>query len=257
MNFDKEAAFAERIARKSGKLLLEYFEQEKELVRHAKGVNDYATEADLAAEKFIIDAIKKRFPGHSVISEEMGQRDNGSEFKWIIDPLDGTRNFASRIPVWGTMITLQHRNEIALSVIFLPVTGGMCVAMKGKGTLLNGKKCSVSGAPNLVYLCSMKKYNEPGVKIKCQKLLDEFHGRVCMINCVGAGAVLTASGQMDGVIGIGVGDKNLWDFAPAYLAIKEAGGLVTDLNGNPWTASSKDFIAASPKLHSKIMHILK
>lgn len=259
MDFKKEMAVANTTIKKSGKLLLEYFEQEG-LIRHPKGINDFATEADLASEKIIVDLIKKNFPSHSIVSEEMGIINNESDYKWIIDPLDGTKNFASHIPTWGTMLALQHKDEVVLSVIFLPVAGELCAAEKGKGTFLNGKKISVSkngDAKNSIYFCGLRNYHDKIVKDSFEKVSRKFYGQLCMINSIGVGAVLTASGRMDAIIGIRFAQDYIWDTAPPYLLIKEAGGVVTDINNQSWSLSSKDFIAANPKLHNSIINLLK
>ena len=259
MNFKKEIAVGQAAIKKSGKLLLEYFEQEK-LVRHSKGINDFATEADLASEKLIIDSIRKHFPSHSIISEEMGHNDNKSDFRWIIDPLDGTKNFASHIPTWGPMIALQHKNEIVFSAIFLPVAEELCIAGKNKGTFLNGKKVTVSkneNAKDSVYFCGLRNYKNPAIKESFEKITKKFFGQLCMINSIGAGAVLTASGRMDAIIAVGFSRDYIWDVAPAYLVIKEAGGIITDIDNIPWSLSSSDFIAANSRIHELIISALK
>ena len=258
MNFDKEMKVAEAAIKKSGKLLLEYFDQEEKLVKHAKGVNDFATEADLASEGMIVDSIKKNFQSHSIISEEMGSFGE-SEFKWIIDPLDGTKNFASHIPLWVPMIALRHKNDIVFSIISLPVMRELCIAEKGKGTFLNGKRVYVSknkDAKDMVYFCGLRKYDNPLIKKSFDSTVKAFYGQLCLINSIGVAAVLTASGRMDAIINVGFANNYIWDMAPTYLAIKEAGGLVTDISGKPWSESSKDFIAANPKLHRKIISML-
>lgn len=258
MNFDKEAKIGTSAMKKSGKILIEYFEQEKELIKHSKGEGDFATEADFAAEKLIVNMISRHFPEHDILSEEMGSANKKSDYRWIIDPLDGTHNFSFGIPFWATMLALEYKKEIVFSSIFLPSLGELCTAEKGKGTYLNGKQVQVSKRSqneNLILSFSgLRSYNKPDIRNIFEKTAKAFHKEMRVMGSIAVSGVFVASGRMDGIIAT----FNVpWDMAPSYLIIKEAGGLVTDIKDKPWTIDSGSFIATNPQIHDKVIKILK
>src|SRR3989344_4130598 len=148
MNYNKELKVARFAADKASKVLLKYSKNLQNLKQHSKTGSDFATDADLAAEKVIISTIKKHFPKHAFLSEEAGASGNESEFTWIIDPLDGTHNFSFGFPLWGTMIALQHKGENIAAVSTVPMLNEVCYAVKGKGAYMNGKKIHVSSRSN-------------------------------------------------------------------------------------------------------------
>jgi myo-inositol-1(or 4)-monophosphatase len=132
----------EIVGKKFGKIGVKYTK---------KDAKDVVTEADLAANKVITNAIKKKYPNHSIISEETGEEMTGSDYCWIIDPLDGTLNFATNVPLFGTMIGLAYKGEMILSAIYFPCTKEMLFAKRGKGAFLNGKR---------VHCSAQKKWNQ-------------------------------------------------------------------------------------------------
>src|SRR3989338_6252538 len=125
MNLSKEKKVALHAAKSASKVLLYYFGR-KEIVRQ-KANKSLVAEADIEANKAIIKIIKRNFPSHSILSEETGFEDNKSDYKWVIDPLDGTHNFLHKIPVFGTSIALEYKNEVVLGVMHFPV---LCITAK-------------------------------------------------------------------------------------------------------------------------------
>ncbi|MBI2656300.1 inositol monophosphatase [Candidatus Woesearchaeota archaeon] len=145
-NFKQTALLA---AKNASKVLLRYYG--KKVIVKEKSNKTLVAKADLEANKAIIKTIKKHFPKHSILSEETGFEDNKSDYKWVIDPIDGTHNFLHGIPVFGISIALEYKNEIILGVLDFPVLCITAIAEKGKGAFLNGKRLKVSNKKNLNY----------------------------------------------------------------------------------------------------------
>jgi len=137
----------EAAARKGGEELLRLFSRGFRI--DTKGSRDLVTEADISSEKIILSELRKSFPDHNFLSEEEGSSDNQSDFTWIVDPLDGTVNFASRNPLFAISIALQHKSEIVLACIYLPYFKEMFFAEKEKGATLNNQKIEVAKSANL------------------------------------------------------------------------------------------------------------
>ncbi len=255
MNFNKEMAVAEKAIKKSSRILLGYFRQEKELVKHMKTGRDFATEADFASEKSIIDSICRHFPEHNIFAEERGNLNKESDYLWLIDPLDGTLNFASGLPTWASMLALQYKGEIVLSIVSLPFLKEFCTAQKSKGTYLNGEKMKIRQKESIngwIYFCGIANYNKPRVK-KIFENTYNFTTNISMIGSVGAGGVFLSSNRIEAII---ADWTNPWDMAAPSLLIKEAGGTITDFSGKDWALDSKNFIASNPKIHSTLINRL-
>ncbi len=237
MDYDKELEVAETAARSAGKILMAMFG--KNMKRNLKGtMGDFATEADMASEKEMIRIIKSKFPEHSILAEESGES-GSSDYRWIIDPLDGTHNYYYGIPIFGTMIALEFRNEIIVTVIYLPCINELYTAVKGKGAFLNGKRIHVSRRKNnFMYAYSgMYTYNENGASRKLfEAIAPKFSPFVRIFFCAAFTQSLIAKGAVDGVITF---DRHFWDMAPGILLIEEAGGKVTDVNGAKWTNKTR------------------
>jgi len=255
MNYSRQQKTAEGAARKAGKILEELYEKETLKVSSKKvGETDSTvTEADLAAEKAIIDTLSKKFPDYSILSEEAGETRKDSEYRWIIDPLDGTRNFSCNNPDFCTMIALQYRNDIVCSAVFVPYTKDMYAAQKGKGARLNSRKINVSKRGNierfLVSFCGLKKLD----KEKLNGIVKAFGSNLRVTGCAGSSGGFVAAGRQDAAMWPGL---QIQDMAPAYLLVKEAGGIATDMKGAPWTPNSKSFLASNGRLHEKLLEII-
>ncbi|MDP2685500.1 MAG: inositol monophosphatase family protein, partial [bacterium] len=137
-------------ATKAGKSLLKQYKTLKVEDINKKGRHDLVTKADFTANRIIISTIKKYFPDHDILSEETGLEDNPDEYKWVIDPLDGTTNYIIKSPMFCTALALVHQQEIIISVVYAPVLDEFYIAEKGKGTYLNGKKIYVSKKVSLI-----------------------------------------------------------------------------------------------------------
>ncbi len=253
MEFKEVAVLA---AREAGKKILEI--SEKGFTSRMKGIpHDMITDADTKAEKIIIDMIRKHFPGHSILSEEMGKDSKDSEYMWVIDPLDGTINFSKGIDEYCVSIALQHRRKIILGVIYRPVSNELYTAEMERGSFLNGSRLKASEENELsrIILSADSSNN-----IETRKKNFEFVLKVCdkvrTIRQFGSAALnmaRVASGKSDAYF---LHSFNYWDFAAGKLLVEEAGGKVTDFGGNPITEKSKSIVATNGKIHDKILGIL-
>lgn len=258
----KELSIAVKAAKAAGKILANKFGSVNSI--NYKKVKDIVTEADIEAENKIISIIKKSFPSHSILAEESGRIKQKSDFLWVIDPLDGTVNFARGIPLFGVSIALQYKEEIILGAIFVPKAKELFFAEKGKGAYLNGKKIRVSNVIDMSR--AMYYFNDFNVGIEKEndflneqklKLTQKFSGKVLRFRCLGSAVIELASlacGRIDAYSMIKFG---YWDIAAGKIIIEEAGGKMTDFNGKPVNIDCKNILASNGKLHNAILQYLK
>ncbi len=219
--------------RLSGGLLLEYFNKPLD-IKYKGSQSSIVTEADLASDRMIVDRIRKSFPLHNIISEESGLTDNGSEFTWVIDPLDGTSNFASGIPWFGVMIAVLKNNRPVMGGAYLPVEDKLFFAGAGKGAFRNGEPLVMPAKrdmkDSLVAFCMdhtldaaffsrgidmYRKVVERSRNIRSTNSLVDF--------------LFVAEGKFGGVINL---NTKIWDIAALSLIIAEAGGVFKNAGGN-------------------------
>lgn len=249
-------AFIKKTAREAGVLIYKKFGK----VGHKfkKDVTDFLTEADIAANKLIVTAIKKKYPTHSIISEETGEDFSNSDYCWIIDPIDGTRNYATGIPLFGVMIGLAYKGEMVLGAIYNPCTDEFVFAKKGKGAYLNGKRIH----------CSEQKswpasYGILNSRFTSNKLLlagiPKFNkNNLSCINSFGScatDAIYIATGRRDWKA-TGDTDHGIWDLAMPAIILKEAGCKVTNYKGEDWSLKDKTIVIANKHLHPTLLKIV-
>jgi len=241
-----------------------------------KGKNDIVTDKDIKIENFLIREILKKYPDHSFLAEEETFKNKNlrldeykkTKFIWIIDPIDGTQNFACNFPLYGISIavfakseTTKSKNfnymsgELLMGAIYIPEFDQLFFAEKGKGAFLNGKKIRVSNTEKLeesmLSTClpeAYKKFNVP----KLLKAID----KVRSIRLLGAASIdlaYMATGFMDGVWIFGA---KPWDIAAGVLIVKEAGGEISDSNGNLLDLFGKDLLATNGKIHKSMIKML-
>ncbi|MGE4358145.1 MAG: inositol monophosphatase [Candidatus Omnitrophota bacterium] len=239
---------------KAGKVLEENFGKVKHI--KTKGKTQLVSNVDLEAEKIIIETIKRHFPEHSILSEENPFLNNDSEYKWIIDPLDGTHNFVKNIPIFGTSIALEYKNEVILGVIYFPLDKRLYWAEKGKGAYLNGMRLRVSdrqlSSATCVYDSSIR-YNPE----KMSAVLKNLSTKVFNIRMFGSTAehlAMLAEGRIE--LDIEFNDQP-WDFAGGALLVKEAGGEFTDFQGNPWSPRMPNYLASNGVVHEEVLRIIQ
>lgn len=248
--------FIKAIIKEAGAVILEKFR--KVGVKYTKeNPGDVVTEADLASNELLIQRIKEKYPTHGIISEETGEENASAEYVWYIDPLDGTRNYATHTPLFGVMIAVRHGSELEYAAVYDPVHQELACAQRGKGAFLNGKRSECSHVQKVHYSfgSSAALMNEKSYGYK-RALLEAAREGAFHINEFGSAAVgilYMVDGRRDWTISRGA---KAWDYAPAALILREAGCVVTNMQGNSWTLGDESLIAANPVLHKQLIEIV-
>ena len=224
-----------------------------------KGNFDLVTEVDLLCEQEIIRIIKKRFPDHEFLAEESGASSGpSSSSKWIIDPLDGTINYAHGFPVYCSSIGLEHEGEMIVGVVYNPCMDELFVAEKGKGATMNGDPISVSTIPELKDSLLVTGFT-PEVVHSDDDNMDRFSNFMKASQAVrrpGSAAIdicYTAMGRFEGFWELKL---NAWDVAAGIVIMQEAGGKVTKLDGNPLSVYDRQILATNKLVHDAMVEIL-
>jgi myo-inositol-1(or 4)-monophosphatase len=255
--WEQETRVAEKAAKRAGKILEERFGKVKEIAR--KGEIDLVTEADLMSERAILGIIGDSFPKDAILAEESGEYGQNPDRLWIIDPLDGTTNFAHSFPFYAISIAFQAHGELVLGLVYNPCLNEYFEARKGEGAFLNKKTIRVSQSKTLreSLLATgfpYSVYREPdGVMALLKKMIVFAQG----IRRPGAAAIdmcYVASGRLDGFWEEGL---KAWDTAAGSLIVAEAGGKVSDYRGEPYSPFQKSIVAANPFIHRKMLDVLK
>ena len=224
-----------------------------------EGKHNLVTEYDLLSEKTIISYINKKFEDHSILCEEEGEFEKKSEYKWIIDPLDGTVNFAHDIPMFAVSLAVTKKDEIISAVTFHPLINELFVAEKSKGAFLNGEKLSVTQTKKLddAFLTTGFPYNLHENPNQCQDRFLNILKLGLPIRRIGVASLdlaYIAAGRFDIFWETGLGS---WDCAAGILLIEEAGGRVTHYDGSKVILKNKNAIVASNKhLHDEFLKFL-
>jgi myo-inositol-1(or 4)-monophosphatase len=240
------------IAQEAGKILMEEFSRPLD-IRYKGDEVDLVTQADKLSEQAIVARLKERFPGHAVAAEEGTGQDTASEFRWHVDPLDGTTNFAHGYPCFCVSIALAQRDTLLAAVVFNPFYNELYAAARGQGATFNGKKISVSKNRTLStsLLCT-------GFPVRNRKLspnlqyYGEFTQRSHGVRRDGSAALdlgCVACGRFDGFWEFGL---NKWDTAAGVLLIEEAGGKVSDFEGRPYQLGGPVILATNGLIHEEM-----
>ncbi len=248
--------FIQKIAQQAGEAVLKRFG--KDGVHHMKSKRawDSVTKADLLSERIIISGIRKEYPDDGIISEESGTMKGASDYTWIIDPIDGTMYFADGIPLYVVLIARAYKKEVVLGAVYLPTTKEMFFAQAGKGAYRNGKRIHCSNKKNwqTAIGCAPAILNDRTIAFY-QRFLKQAKGKNFVIDKLGgANEPYVALGRRDWCVSVGA---RLWDYAPGYIILKEAGCVVTDMTGKPWGMDDRELIAANPYLHKKLLKLTK
>jgi histidinol-phosphatase len=255
MNADWRTRYelAVEAARKAGDLARTYYESTFDV--EYKGDSSPVTVADKAAERLIRDAVAKAFPDDGFLGEEYGDQPGGSGFRWIIDPIDGTKSFIRHVPIWATLVGLEYKGEQIGGVAYIPVFGMTYRALRGGGAYMNERPIRVSTtatlADSLVCYSSVNWFTKAGR----EKAFLELAGRTNRQRGYGDfyGFVLVAEGAADLMLEHGV---NPWDVAATKAIVKEAGGRFTDWNDTP-TIHTPDVLASNGRVHAETLEILR
>lgn len=249
--------FIQQITKKAGLAIKEEYGEIG--VKYAKDtIADVVTEADLISTKIITEAIRKNYPDHGIISEETDNHQEDADYLWIIDPLDGTRNFASRNPMFGVMVALAHKKDLQMAALFAPIQDEFFFAQKGKGAFRNGQQIHSSQTKEWKhsYGCCAT-YMRGDDKIRAiSKLVNYALKETFWMNQLGSvcsSVLLVADGRRDWYFSAGA---FIWDYAAPALLLKEAGCKVTNLSGDEWQIDDRELIAANKFLHPKLLKII-
>jgi myo-inositol-1(or 4)-monophosphatase len=213
-----------------------------------KGPNDFVTETDQAAESAIIDVLKQAFPDHAILAEESGASGK-SDYEWVIDPIDGTANFIHGYPHYAISIALRVNGNVQQAVVYNPATNDLFTASKGEGAFLNNRRIRVSkrSKPNefLVGFAFPSGQNEGSLGVKRKMLaLTESTAGIRKSGSAVLDLAYVACGRLDGYMCFGL---KPWDLATGVLLVSEAGGLITDPQGNDTYMATGDAVAGNPK----------
>jgi myo-inositol-1(or 4)-monophosphatase len=240
------------IAREAGTLLLEFFD--KNIRIEYKGDADLVTAADRKSEALIRERIQQTWPGHDVLGEEEGLRDTGSEYRWYVDPLDGTTNFAHGFPVFCVSMAVQRKDAMIAGVVYDPTRDEIFAAERGKGATLNDRSIHVSQT-NLLKeslvgtgFPSHKRHKNPNIYFYHQITLRS-HG----VRRAGSAALdlcYVACGRMDGFWEFNL---NPWDTAAGVLVVEEAGGVASNFKGGPFELNSRETLASNGVIQDELI----
>lgn len=252
----KLKSFAVDLARNAGVLLKKKFSQTHKI--QYKGAINIVTEADKMSENLIIEAITRTFPDHGILSEESPAITGAGKLRWIIDPLDGTTNYAHGYPVFCVSIALENDGNVILGVIYDPMREDMFVAERDKGAYLNDKKIAVSSIKDLSrsLLATGFPYD---IRDSKENNLDYFNlmaVKVQAIRRAGAAALdlaYLAAGRFDGFWELKL---KPWDTAAGCLLVTEAGGVISDITGKKWNLQSPSLLASNALIHEQMIKVL-
>ena len=251
---------AVRAARRAGAIINRAALDSGGLQIRSKQANDFVTEVDRAAEAAIIDAVQKSYPDHAILGEESGAIESAKqEYRWIIDPLDGTTNFIHGFPQYCVSIGVEHRGSLAHGVVYDPVRNELFTASKGRGAFLNDRRMRVSKCLKLQDALigtgfPFKEMTRADLYLKQLRALMEKSSGVRRAGAAALDLAYVACGRLDAFWELGLMP---WDMAAGVLLIQEAGGLVGDLDGDQGFMESGDLCAATPKIFSPLLQELR
>ena len=246
-------------ARAAGNIIIRVLSRLDTIKIAEKSPNDFVTDVDQRVEQEIISIIKKAYPSHSILGEESGEQ-KGNDYQWIIDPIDGTRNFIHGFPHFAISIAIAHKNKIEHGLIYHPVRQELFTATRGKGAMLNDHRIRVSARKNIdeclfgtgfAYRHSNKDNPIP------RKILETILPVCGDIRRAGAATLdlaYVACGRLDGFWEMGL---HLWDIAAGILLVKEAGGMISDPYGGEDYLKTGNVVAASPVIMRQFLKMIK
>jgi myo-inositol-1(or 4)-monophosphatase len=249
---------AVRAARSAGNIIVRNLDRVDTLTVHTKDRNDFVSEVDRQAEQEIIGILRKAYPGHGVLAEESGSQD-GNDYLWIIDPLDGTTNYLHGFPQFAVSIALQYKGRIEQGVVYDPLRQELFTASRGAGATLNDRRIRVTSRRSLDGALL-----GTGFPFKAQQHLDAYldmfralFPKTAGIRRPGSAALdlaYVAAGRLDGFWEIGL---NIWDMAAGVLLIQEAGGLSSDFLGGHEYLKNGNLVAGNPKVFAEILKVIR
>jgi myo-inositol-1(or 4)-monophosphatase len=242
-------------ATEAGARVLQHYFNGEFKISNKEGINNLVTEADHASEKAIIEVVQQQFPDHYIISEEVGEIRMDSTYRWIIDPIDGTVNFANGIPICCVSIGLEHEGEMIMGAVYNPFINEFFFASKGQGAWLNDHQIRVSDKTDVLRSCLVTgfPYTYLDMPNGPLQMFERFIRKGIPVRRLGSAAIdlcWVAAGRFDGFY-----EMNLqaWDSAAGYLIVEEAGGKVTDFKGNKFSPYQTYVLATNGKIHDEML----
>ena len=251
--------------REAGKILMENFGKVSE-ISIKESQSSIVTKTDVESENRIMEIISTGFPDHNLLGEETGFKNNNSEYTWVVDPIDGTSNFAAGIPWFGVLICVMKNFNPVMSICYLPVQNLLYFAERGKGAFLNDKPISISketALQNILMAYSLDFSDKPG-KIASEAALIERLVK-CVRNLRSTNCLVDFCYTADGKLGACANQTTgIWDIAAPSLLIEEAGGRVTNMQGEPIDFSltednymrNFEIVASNKTLHPQLIQLL-
>ena len=259
MTQEKYKEVAVLAAKEAGNIHKKYFNQKFEIKTKDTSFN-FVTAADIEAEKTVVAIIRERFPQHDFIAEENKYARTGSEYTWVIDPLDGTNNFIHGLPIFSVSIALVKNDEIILGVVYDPMRDELFYAEKGRGAFLNGQKVSVSSVEKLddSLLITGFYYDRGDDMIENLDKIKQFLlKKIVGLRRLGSAALDLCYIACGRAAGFWEFKLNPWDFAAGKLIVEEAGGKVTAKDGKPVPLKTSFIAASNGKIHEAMLEILR
>lgn len=246
-------------ATEAGAAVLQHFFNGNFSVSHKEGINNLVTEADHASEKAIFDTIRNDFPDHFLLSEEAGEIVQDSAYKWIIDPIDGTINFANGIPICCVSIGIEHQGRMIMGAVYNPFIREFFFAEKGKGATLNDRPVHVSDKTDVGTSCLVTGFpytylDQPNGPLEVFSRLIRSGIPVRRLGSAAIDLCWVAAGRFDGFY---EHKLQAWDSAAGYLIVEEAGGKVTDMEGNPYNPYQPGIVATNGKIHDELLRWIR
>ena len=234
---------------------LQHFFHGKFTISHKEGINNLVTQADFAAEKAIMKVIKSAFPNDGIVSEESPEIKSDSEYKWVIDPIDGTVNFANGIPICCVSIGLEHDGEMLMGAVYNPLINEFFFAEKAKGAFLNDKPIHVGDKTEVIRSCLVTGFpytyiNQPNGPLQ---VFGKLVSKGIPVRRLGSAAIdlcWVAAGRFDGFY---EHQLHPWDSAAGFLIVEEAGGKVTNMKGEKYSPYEFGIVATNGKIHDELL----
>jgi myo-inositol-1(or 4)-monophosphatase len=250
---------AVRAARAAGRIILRSMDRIERLHIERKGHNDFVSDVDRKAEAAILEVLQQAYPDHAVLAEESGAQEGRDGYRWIIDPLDGTTNYLHGFPAFSVSIALEYRGRLEQAVVYDPLREELFTASRGSGAFLDNRRIRVSHQPGLegALLATGFPYrHDEQLKVDLA-MLERLVPQVAGIRRAGSAALdlaWTAAGRVDGFWELNL---NAWDLAAGALLVEEAGGMVTDAQGEDRYLESGNIVAGGLDLQPHLQRLLK
>lgn len=243
-------------ARAAGQEIIRRWPQERDV--RSKGFRDIVTDADLAAQEALIAIIRARFPQHGILSEEGLAPTNDADTVWVLDPLDGTTNYARRLPSFSVSVAVARRDALIVGVVYDPLRDYIFCAERGAGATWNGQRLRVSQVDDLGQAVAGVDFaREPAIRSSQMATMVVCSERIRTFRSFGSAALglcFVAAGWLDAYFHLSLAP---WDVAAGALMVTEAGGAITSTDGKPWSYTQPRCLATNGKLHSEFLELMR